>query len=345
MHPICSDGKRLDGLFAAMGSDRDRLQVMDLSKWNDNHAVYERILNVLRGETVVKINANAVSGNSSSDSISGHGKCVAYDMSNLKSQTDHSALGDSDHGQGQVSLGSKETSTIPSTTPHLDTGIGTLPENDFLLKEMGKGKGREVTGATMDVCFDGEKHRVQASFDVKLGEGAGKGGTEVELNGTDNASTAAWVEEHLIGAMSQSREGVANSGNKASISLKSVGGHMKESAPVRLADRILIAKEEDDFIARMIRSDQKSYKDLVQACATRVNTIIKSNNWNDETSSTTRQRKNWKSIEMKYAKQRVWRKVATCMTKGMKRSVAGLQQAQGGGCARKLGHRGQWQAI
>ena len=34
---------------------------------------------------------------------------------------------------------------------------------------------------------------------------------------------------------------------------------------MRLADRLLIAKEEDDFLARMIRSDQKSYKELVEA--------------------------------------------------------------------------------
>ena len=171
-----------------------------------------------------------------------------------------------------------------ATVPKVLAPLGTLPENDFLLKQKGKGNGREQTSATMDVCFDGEQHRVQATFDVKLGSSAGKEAKEVDLGTQDDAATAAWVEEHLIGAAPL---GPAKGTGKASVSLASAGELLRDDKPVRLADRLLIAKEEDDFLARMIRSDQKSYKELVEACASQVNTAMTSKEWSKETNSQT----------------------------------------------------------
>ena len=58
----------------------------------------------------------------------------------------------------------------------------------------------------------------------------------------------------------------------ASLCLTSIG-EVADDENIYISDRTIVSKNEDDFLSRMIRSDQKTYKDLIRAIGARLSKI------------------------------------------------------------------------
>jgi hypothetical protein len=92
---------------------------------------------------------------------------------------------------------------------------------------------------------------------------------------------------------------------------------MEPSDDVTMPDKEIIARNEEDVFARLIRSDQLAYSELTTALSGRIDQLMNLCEPSKRADEQTTMRNHWAKTEAMYSKQRVWKRVASSCMKGM----------------------------
>ena len=85
---------------------------------------------------------------------------------------------------------------------------------------------------------------------------------------------------------------------------------------VFLSDKIIRPSIEDDVICRMIHIDQLTYKAVIKAAGKRMKNILQSG-MKERINQKLKEKESWNMIESLYLRQKIWRRIATTVSKGM----------------------------
>ena len=142
-----------------------------------------------------------------------------------------------------------------------------------------------------------------------------EGWTPVSLDPASMNEHVRWARRQLLGGVKGTSTASTNV-QSAYIRLES-----SESFPsneeVVLADRVVIAREEDDFIYRLLRTDQAAYREIMDSVRSRMDSLLSTGIY-EIVREREEERQKWAEMEKSYKKQRVWRRVGNSCGKGMR---------------------------
>jgi hypothetical protein len=224
---------------------------------------------------------------------------------------------------------SKEDNNIEFDTSNKSKhNASLLDESAFFIKEIGESeeevvqidKNADSGYSKLTVMFDGDI-RMSCDFETKIIDDEDNSKIDEEEKNKcfslqDNENDLKWNDEYLIAGSNIKELENKNKNKSAIINLESF--EIKNSSEeVYLSDRRIISQDEDDMISRMIRSDQTAHKLLTDVLEGKLNKLL-GNDMKNLSFTKQDMCKNWDYIESTYSRQRIWRKVASNMVKGMR---------------------------
>jgi len=174
--------------------------------------------------------------------------------------------------------------------------------------------------STISAVFDGEK-RAACDFRVKLIPSSESGNDSIDISKYTEEHDK-WVQSYIFQPDHMSFE-VGNE-LKAVVELKKVE-NFSDDTPVKLSDKIIIPNDENDEVSRAIRADQETLQKLSAVLNNKLKSFdaLKLDELSNEE---TVKRLQWEAIETKYESQVAWRKMATCISRGMKDQTPDFNQ-------------------
>lgn len=202
-----------------------------------------------------------------------------------------------------------------------------LDDNEFFVKEKFATVTSESTEslkdgtATISAVFDGEK-RASCEFRVKL-----VSSTENNKNSIDSLKCTdehnKWVQSFVFQPEHQILS-VAEDEIQAIVELSKVE-EFPDDKPVFLADKIIIPNDENDEVSRAIRADQESLLKLTAVIEKKL-LSLDALNLNEISGKEAEKHLEWDAVNTKYESQLAWKKMATCMSNGMKDQTPDFNQ-------------------
>lgn len=306
--------EELERRLSALGTDKDRFAVLDLGKRSAFLSTTDRII-----QSIDQINA----------------KLCSLDVDQLKDFIETLSLDAMNATTVQraevTQLGSSSSSACPALPipPSVSHIPAMLDEDSFLVAKWGKEDPEEQLEmptddgvVTLKVAIDGA-HRQGVQLQVRL-----KTGESDKKNGADwtTFSLGDSAEEPLVNGLPAKLLFIGPELGADSIcdeQLTSVDVRLVKSNPIDdtnqvvLSDREIISKSEDDGLARMIKSSQQILEKLTGTVSESFHMFNKLQLLEIANESQD-QRQAWTKLEEAYSKQRVWRKVASTMIRGIR---------------------------
>jgi hypothetical protein len=84
---------------------------------------------------------------------------------------------------------------------------------------------------------------------------------------------------------------------------------------VQMYDKVIIRKNDEDIVSRMLKTDLKAYQALSEVIERKTKALLELG-LNETSSMRLQQQQEWKHIEEKYCRHNIWRRVVQNLTKG-----------------------------
>jgi hypothetical protein len=218
--------------------------------------------------------------------------------------------------------------------------VVSIDEKSLLISKVGEEKpvelfeGMKDGVASLTAVFDGIK-RYAASFDIKLStdpdlklnSSKQTGWTSSTLGSIDDSHHQNIIHgkpasEFLIGPteyqVSQDIESKSSSSSQLYIETKlSKFSKLSNDETIHLYNCEIVPKNEDDPLARFIRSNLVLLKQLSETTLNMLN-FLKQIDVKSIARKKQKMHQEWSEIESRYLKQRIWRKIASGIVKGIR---------------------------
>lgn len=165
--------------------------------------------------------------------------------------------------------------------------------------------------SSLSVVFDGEK-RTSCEFNVKLLDQAEAKSINLECDEEHNK----WVESYLFQADKSLLVDDEKKRLNAIVELVKFSD-FPDDKPVNLAEKLIIPNDENDEICRAIRADLNSLQRIAIVVKNKISSFD-ALQLEELTKQENEKRLRWAEIERKFESQVAWRKVATCLSRGMR---------------------------